>query len=450
MWNRSKEAFDKLSQEAWEARIAQLESDYQQKCGHGKFWRTCIHEDCGELVADESAHYQKPCYFCSTHLEGAKLGIDYSISGTRGDDEAGNLFYHATLRTLVTPTRGGVPKDQWIFTIDADTRNDAIKEYSKAVKSWRNQGSQTKQKPGFLSRKRSQDIFHIRKDSVSTSSILKGGRSITLFPSKRLGGTRVRGKSAKRSMKALQDGRVADCKVTRNRAGRYYLLLVQKVPAKESSPIWEMQSYQDAFLDPGGRTFQTYWSPDGVAGKLGDEFYNIIKPCLLRADRATSRATKLRNRDFSLIAGLTSRQVRRRFKRARLRAQRLRDKVYNSVRDLHRKAANFLCSNFRAIFIGTTDGQKICAGHSQISNDCVRNLMTFALAEFRSHLEEYAKARGVHVFVVGEDYTTMTCTGCGDMQDRGSAKIISCQVCNLQVDRDYAGGRNIGLKTAMA
>ena len=451
MWNRSKAAFDKLSNEAWEARIAQLEAAYHEKCSEGRFWRTCTHDGCNNLVVDEDASYRKDSYFCHDHIEGARLGIDYGVPGTRRDEEeSGNLFYHATLRSLVTPAKGDDSKDRWILDVDADTRNDVVKEFAKAIKSWKNQGSPSKSQPRFLSKKRSEDIFHIRKASVSTKELQRGANHITLFPGRKLGKLRLRGKSTKSLRKALADGKLCDCKVKRDGSGRWYLILVQKVPAKESSPIWESQSYRDAFLDPGARTFQTYWCPDGVAGQLGDGFYDMIKPLLLRADRAISRAQLLRNREQSVAAGLKSRQLRRRRKRAIIRAQRLRHKVYDSVRDLHRKAGNFLCSNFRAIFIGNTDGQSICSGDNRIVNDCVRNMMTFAHSEFRNWLADYAKARGVHVFVVGEGFTTKTCTGCGDVQDRGSVKVITCQPCGLVIGRDYAGARNIGLKTAMA
>ena len=39
--------------------------------------------------------------------------------------------------------------------------------------------------------------------------------------------------------------------------------LVFTTPSRESAPIWESRAYRDVLLDPGGRTFQAAYSPDG-------------------------------------------------------------------------------------------------------------------------------------------------------------------------------------------
>ena len=264
---------------------------------------------------------------------------------------------------------------------------------------------------------------------------------------------RLRRHGMVRLKQARELGEWRDSRVQRDKCGRYFLILAIKVPARVDASIWSSQAYGDAFLDPGGRTFHTLYSPDGVAAKMGDDFYGGMLPRLKRADRVMGAAACARS---LLSAGLDDavdrRKTFRRERRLRMRAQRLRTKVYNCVRELHRKTARFLCSNFKAIYIprfavGRRDSTQLAR---RISNGAVRNLMTFAHAEFLTTLRQYAEPRGVHVITVGESYTTKTCTFCGHQNDVGARKTIVCSACQGKADRDYAGARNIAMRTAMA
>jgi len=49
--------------------------------------------------------------------------------------------------------------------------------------------------------------------------------------------------------------------------------------------------------------------------------------------------------------------------------------------------------------------------------------------------------------VVGEEYTSKTCTGCGNIDDKlGGKKWYECKACGTALDRDYNGARNIYIK----
>ena len=77
--------------------------------------------------------------------------------------------------------------------------------------------------------------------------------------------------------------------------------------------------------------------------------------------------------------------------RIRRRAQALRTKVRNVVRDLHRKTCVLLCRNFTKIFLPTLDTVALThVGNRVINNKAVRNLMTFAHGEFRVTLQPNA------------------------------------------------------------
>ena len=49
-------------------------------------------------------------------------------------------------------------------------------------------------------------------------------------------------------------------------------------------------------------------------------------------------------------------------------------------------------------------------------------------------------------FEHGISYTTRTCTNCGYLNKVGACKTIDCKGCDLKIDRDFNGARNIYLK----
>jgi putative transposase len=45
---------------------------------------------------------------------------------------------------------------------------------------------------------------------------------------------------------------------------------------------------------------------------------------------------------------------------------------------------------------------------------------------------------------IDEAYTSKTCSNCGFMNDNlGASKIFKCNICELKIDRDCNGARNI-------
>ena len=63
---------------------------------------------------------------------------------------------------------------------------------------------------------------------------------------------------------------------------------------------------------------------------------------------------------------------------------------------------------------------------------------------FRTRLDERCKLeKGTNLIICSEEYTSKTCTRCGLLTDVGSSEVYRCSSCNLVIDRDINGCKNI-------
>jgi putative transposase len=106
------------------------------------------------------------------------------------------------------------------------------------------------------------------------------------------------------------------------------------VPQKVDTHVAENQGRVVA-IDPGVRTFQTFYS-EFVAGQIGyDDFGRIQRLCFY-LDDLISRTTKAKSRAS----------------RAMKKAQaRMRKKIKNLIKEIHFKTARFFVNNFDVIFV---------------------------------------------------------------------------------------------------
>lgn len=203
---------------------------------------------------------------------------------------------------------------------------------------------------------------------------------------------------------------------------RYFLIVPGLKPLKQP----ENQRLNIVALDPGVRSFITYYSPL-LHGKYGhNDFKKIFRLCL-GLDKLISRISKAKCKQ------------KRRLKKAQ---NRLQWKIKNLITELHHKTAKFLCDNFDIILIPTFRTQKMA---QKLYSKVARNMLTFAHFRFKQHLKYKAEELGCKVYEVNEAYTSKTCSYCGKLQDIKSKNIFNCS-CGTEVDRDYNGARNILLR----
>jgi putative transposase len=218
-----------------------------------------------------------------------------------------------------------------------------------------------------------------------------------------------------------------DCKLTLDKLGRFYLI----VPQHSVSACENQASYKNSWvaLDPGVRTFQTAYSPtQGISYKFGDKDISRIFRLCKHLDKLDS----IKRKSYALKQSMT----------------KLRFKIKNLVKEVHCKIVHFLVTNFQNIIIPPFNvGQMIKKGNRKISSKTVRKMVCWSHYGFRQRLLTKAKEIGVSVHVLGEEYTTKTCTNCMKINHKVKAeKVLCCPHCHVKVDRDVSGARNIFLK----
>jgi putative transposase len=173
-------------------------------------------------------------------------------------------------------------------------------------------------------------------------------------------------------------------------------------------------------LDPGVRTFQTYYSPYSC-GEVG---------------------TKCIGRIYRLCQHLDNLMSRKLWKPA----ARIRIKIKNLVSELHFQAANFLTKSFSTILIPAFETSQMVSKKAtrKIRTKTARAMMTCSHYQFRQRLINKAAENGCEVKVVTEEYTSKTVSWTGEIINIGSRKTITSN--GVTVDRDLNGSRGIFIK----
>ena len=216
------------------------------------------------------------------------------------------------------------------------------------------------------------------------------------------------------------------CRLTL-RYGQYHLA----VPYDEKPPPQRENQARVVALDPGVRSFLTWYCADSV-GKIGEGAFFRIQRLCERLDALLSRAQK------------STARRRRNMRRA---AGRMRIRIENLVQELHKQAARFLVNSFDVILLPAFEtSEMVERGRRRIRSKTVRNLLSLAHYRFGIFLRHKAAEYGVTVLSVNEAYTTKTVSWTGEMLEKvGGASVITGSD-GERMDRDYNGARGIYLR----
>ena len=401
-YNKANAFIKESYSQALETRLEELQS--LTHCGHcSKSRKTQKLVYCRKNKLENS-------HFCEKHKD-TKLGVDMKY------------FKREVIRdAIITPDDQLDEENIWQKDVPYDTRQFAIDQCMAAYKSCfalKQNGHIQSFDVSFKTKKGVNHIFQINKNAIDfeTLQVCKR-RTKTSF--------RVR----KRDLELIREG--TDCNVTilKTKPNKWYMCL----PRVKEPPIYEQAAYKSAFLDPGVRSFATFYSPDGVCGKLGDQFADkFILPLMEKIDKFES----LRAKSESIR---TRNNIRRRL-------YKLRDKAKNRINDLHWKTCNYLCRSFDTIFLPEFNVSDMVEKTSKrvISKKTVRKLLNLSHCQFRERLQSYAKTKHRNVVLMSEAYTTKTCGVCGKTQNVGGDTVFKCD-CGYNMDRDFHGARNLVIR----
>lgn len=353
----------------------------------------------------------KDSHLCKSHLKTYKLKIDYSyLSRIKIRDN------------ILVPDSKLTEEDVWQKEIPYDTRQFAIDQVLAVYKSNFALIKNRENKEfniTFKSKKELTQMFQINKKAINFEKL-------KVFSTRLNKKIRVRN----RDLDLLKEGTDGNITCIKTKPNNWYLC----IPKEKNIPVFKNSSYKSVFLDPGVRTFQTFYSPDGICGKIGDDFCNkFIKNKTEKIDKLESIR--------SSSSCKTKRNIRNRL-------FKIRNKIKNSIKDLHWKTCNFLCSNFDTIFLPKFKTSEMVEKTPKrvISKKTVRQMLELSHCEFREKLNYYAKTKSKNLVLITEGYTTKTCGICGKQNNVGSLKVYECS-CGYKIDRDYHGARNICIRT---
>ena len=221
------------------------------------------------------------------------------------------------------------------------------------------------------------------------------------------------------------DIEIKDSRLKRE-GNKWYLIVPYLAKKKSREP-----SDRIVAIDPGVRTFATFYSEDSYGWLGADDIGRIIRLCH-HADNLYARATKVQ------------RPLRRKLRHA---ARKITKKIQNLVTELHHKVAHFLVTNFDVILLPTFQTSNMVKRASRkIRKKSVRMMLTLSHYKFKVFLKQKAKEYRKQVIDVCEAYTSKTVSWNGEINHRlGGSKVIADLDGNA-CERDLNGARGIFVK----
>jgi putative transposase len=308
---------------------------------------------------------------------------------------------------------------EWCDDVPYQVKSLAVKDACIAVKNAKKKAKATglPQRPGFRSVRDKRDSIFIPKSAVKGKSVyvdLLGGDLHT----------------AEEIPKEVR----YDCRLIKQ-DDRYFL----SVPVSEKVEAMPRRHGAVA-LDPGMRTFQTFYSPE-LAGKFGARDFGRVFRLCSHMDRLLSKASKVAH------------AVRRRVRRA---AMRMRRRIRDLITEVHWKVARWLCLNFETIYLPTFETQQMVSG-KELHSKVARMMLTWSHFKFKERIKHKSREFDAMVKDVNEAYTSKTCTNCGKIHEMGSKKWMRCD-CLPRIEdttkrdkmcRDLNGARGIFIKSTL-
>ena len=192
-------------------------------------------------------------------------------------------------------------------------------------------------------------------------------------------------------------------------------------------------------IDPGIKNFVTIFDESSVT-KIGINCKKTIAKLCLETDIIKSRIDK-KSYVINDIRVTMNANRRRNLKKA------LRRKIIKlkNIRDeLHKQTISYLVGNYSRIILPPFESKKI---DKKLSSTDTRILKCLSYYKFKERLRKKAETMNIFVDEKEEYYTSKTCTKCGNIDyNLGNKNEYNCKKCDIILERDYNGARNIMLR----
>jgi transposase len=325
--------------------------------------------------------------------------------------------YELTKMFVTHKSRDGIVNDtipDWTLDTPKDIRKGALWDLKAAYKAaFTNlkQGNIQNFNVGFRRKKSFPSI-----DIPSTALKYTDNRNLQLFPRYNLGELSIARRQRKKDLVALDN----DCRLS-YKNDCWYLYVPYTPKPKIVTP-----TYTVCALDPGGRTFQTLYSPDHtITFQHNRELHKRLRE---RLDFFQSLRAK---------KWVRSNNYRRRRNRIYRQIGWVIDALhYSTIKNL---------KSYQQILLPIFESQEMVKG-GRLRNDSTRELMGLQHFKFKQRLQDCLQLQPrTNVQIVTEEFTSQTCGCCGALNTPTGSR-YRCSSCFLEIGRDFNGARNILLK----
>lgn len=332
---------------------------------------------------------------------------------------------------------------KWLSKTPASIRAEAVRQMCKAAKSSLQKGDKFRMKT-IKSRNPNTLIIGLEKTKIkfeNTYDDNTGKEKVFLSLFKNSGNVKLEIKDKKPVLEWLlqykNKTKEEKCdgflQFNRN-TGKFYFCLPYKEEDSPFEKTEKMPKKECVALDPGVRKFQTYYSPQGECGELCP---GLKEELMERYDKISQLQSKI---DTNILNKKEKNKIRRKIRR-------LFQKCRNIRENKHYGAIKYLNDNFKRILLPSFQTSKMCEkgdGKRKIFRKTAKEMLSLGHYEFK---QKCLFKLGNRVSILGEAYTSKTCTLCGTLNTnlKGS-EVFSCDSCEGIFDRDVNGARNIFLK----
>lgn len=221
-------------------------------------------------------------------------------------------------------------------------------------------------------------------------------------------------------------GEHGDCRLLRE-YGRWYVL----VPLTTTVTASAADNQGTVALDPGVRTFITYFSDDGRFGQLGHG-------CVERLIRLEHKIDSLKSLRDTTKDKHKKGNLSRSLNKARAR-------ISDLVSELHWKCALYLASSYGTVYLPTYETSNMVRKDGRkLPRSVVRAMNALSPYKFSVRLGEKCSEHGSVLVRCNEAYTSKTNSFTGEVMNIGSKEWFKHE--GVTVNRDINGARNILLR----